>query len=230
MLKKPNPRGKKSYKVIIKHRVLSIYRKLPIIAVLGIMMSLGVWLNSDFNNLQFKITIDSNKISQNDIFAITKNNDLTSILETIRSLNWVNKVEFKRKWHSVDLHIITNKIIYNYYQNDKFVGFINQNGELFITGLEVDLGKTIIITNKDKITVSFNELSNYEKLLKPLKIKKFISNNIQTLELTNGSKIILGRQNQYQRLKQMVKHLDKFRFRENSVIDLRYKNGFVKIN
>jgi cell division septal protein FtsQ len=235
-VRRVRPKNKKNYKTIIIYKLKQFIKWLPLLATFLVIGYLSwLFINSNFFKAQIKITNISKNIDNKEILAsvnhLIKNPlNIDKIKQTITENPWVKDLKISRTWNNIDVEITPQTIVFNWHNfenNNK--GYVNKYGELFIPENIIKNDKTTIISDKNNIKNTFNNLIKYQQIFKA-KIDKFIKTNIETIVLQNGARIILGQKLQTERLAKLQKHYNKFKMRNNSIVDLRYSNGFSKTN
>lgn len=217
-----------------------ILNKLPILFLLiVIVIFLQQIMQFNFMQNNINITINSNNLPisidkiQQQIKPISQqwNMDLQLIKRQIMQNIWIKSVIIKRTWMSLDIVIKAYKISYIWHNIDgSKQGYISQSGDLIIPQQMLKLDKITVVSGSKDHKKAFDNLQSYQKIIPQLQIKTFIKNNIEEIILKNNAKIILGFRKQKSRLKKIVKFYDKFRMHHNSILDLRYQDGFSKLN
>jgi cell division septal protein FtsQ len=235
-VKRVRPKNNKNYKAILFFKIKQLKNNLPLIfIILSIMYLLWLFINSSFFKPQINIKNINQNIDNKELLASVKHLIKTplktdKITETILQNPWVKAVKTSRVWNTINIEIIPQTIVFNWNNiENSNKGYINKNGELFIPKNIIKNDKTTIISDKKNIKNSFDNLTKYQQIFKA-KIDKFIKTNIEIITLKNGAKIILGQKLQAERLVKLQKHYARFKMRENSIVDLRYPNGFSKTN
>ncbi len=155
--------------------------------------------------------------------------DLNQIREELAKNPWVAEVKIKRLfWNDISINVKFHKILLRY-NND---GYISDRGVLFKPNIYIDTNAVLAVGVDEKYKDVFNNYLNYQKILMPIgEIIKVIDERDVT-ELTLDSNIILklGYQLQIERLKRFIKIYKQTKFKEYSVVDMRYAKGFVVVD
>ena len=110
-------------------------------------------------------------------------------------------------------------------------GYISTQGVLFKPNLSIDSAAPIAIVSEDQIEQFYVDFVNYQSILGPLIIKQFERSLIDELTLETNVKVILGYQQQSERLKVFIKAYDQLKgsskIRKRGIFDMRYPKGFA---
>lgn len=230
------PKNKKDYGAVLRVKLKKIKKNFPVFTLIFSIFT-GLYYLSHSNFIQAKVNIINSsdnihtKKILHDIQYLIKNPlDISAIKHIILAQEWVKNIHIQRVWNTLNITIIPQEIIFNWHNiNNTKQGFINADGELFIPKNSVKSDKPTIVSNEEDIKNSFKNLLNYQTTFKE-KIDTLMHNNIEIIVLHNGAQIILGQKYQRTRLQKLQKHYDKFIMRPDSIVDLRYPNGFSKTN
>jgi cell division septal protein FtsQ len=235
-VRRVRPKNKKNYKTIIIYKLKQFIKWLPLFATFLVIGYLSwLFINSNFFKAQIKITNISKNIDNKEILAgvnyLIKNPlNIDKIKQTITENPWVKNLKISRTWNNINIEIIPQTIVFNWNNiENSNKGYVNKYGELFIPENIIKNDRTTIVSDKNNIKNTFDNLIKYQRIFKA-KIDKLIKTNIETIVLQNGARIILGQKLQIERLTKLQKHYSRFKIRKNSIIDLRYQNGFTKTN
>ncbi len=141
---------------------------------------------------------------------------------------WVADVEAERiLWNLLKVSIREHDIAMRW----KSDGYISSNGILFKPNLTINSSAPIGIFSEENAKNSYFDFRRYQSILEPVKISVFKRTSIDELTLENNIKVILGHQNQNERLELFVQSFDKLKkyekIRTRGIFDMRYPNGFA---
>ena len=94
----------------------------------------------------------------------------------------------------------------------------------------IELHSTYDLTKNDSL---LNEYQAYQQILTKMKIKKFVKSNIDSLSIKPNITVILGYNQQQQRLENFIKIYAKLRKKvplkklNKATYDMRYSKGFT---
>ncbi len=185
-----------------------------------------VYANENYTNIE-QLKLYVKPLVKNKIFL-----NLWQIKNDIlHSFKFIKKLKINRKLNSINITITNFEIVANYLSdNNKTKGYITKTGRLIIINKTIKNNKYYIISNKSQAIITYNNSKKYFNIL-GIKIKKIINNNkIDTIVLNNGAKIIVAMPNKFIRLKKLKNIYYKLMITKKTIIDLRYKDAFVKIN
>ena len=169
--------------------------------------------------------------------------NLPDIKHALEQQPWVEKAEVRRLfWNSINIKISSRKVALRWKNKDchaedkhsKCRGYIDKNGELFTPKTLIESDVALVISTK-KTAVAQNLLKNYQSYqatLTPMKIKVLSKTNIDTLTIEPNIKVILGYQQQHERLLKFIKIYKKLRTKiaraklNKATYDMRYVKGF----
>ena len=160
------------------------------------------------------------------------NVDVEKVREVVEQLPWVSEASVRRVWpDTLSVSVVEQKPV----AISKKTGLINAKGDVF-----KPLNKTLpaslpVFDGSAKLNKLM--LSTYHEMNELLigidrKISylKIDARHAVELELDNGLKVVLGRENTIQRLERLMKIYNKVlvsRINDVEVIDLRYTNGMA---
>ena len=90
-------------------------------------------------------------------------------------------------------------------------GYISSQGVLFKPNLSIDSDAPIAIVSEDQIEQFYVDFINYQSILSPLIINQFERSHIDQLILEPNLKVILGYQQQGERLQVFLKAYDQLK-------------------
>ena len=230
------PKKQINFKIFWVHKLKKVIKIAPIITVGFIIIIAFVFL-STLSILQIKINIinnieyvDNDNMLKKIYKTIYLFPDRTVIKNSILKNEWVRDVKISRKWNTFNIELLPQTIYFNWrnVKNNK-QGYINSLGVLFNPKHMHKNNKELIVSNIDDVKIAFSNLKKYKKIL-TTKIKIFSKTEIEALITIGGTKIILGQKLQEKRLNRFQKYHHLFKMRNNSIVDLRYDNGFAKTN
>ena len=154
--------------------------------------------------------------------------DLSQLKEKIEQSPWVAKVEVSRLfWNKIRIAVLKHDIAMRWGSE----GYISNQGVLFQPNFSIDSDAPIAVVSKDQIEQFYVDYINYQSILDPLSINKFERSHIDQLILEPNVKVILGYQQQGERLQVFIKAYDKLKgsskIRKRGIFDMRYPKGFA---
>ena len=154
--------------------------------------------------------------------------DLSQLKETVEQHPWVFKAEVSRLfWNKIRIAIEKHNIAMRW----RSEGYISNQGVLFKPNLSIDSDAPLAIVSEDRIEQFYVDFMNYQSILGPLIIKQFERSLIDELTLETNVKVILGYQQQSERLKVFIKAYDQLKgsskIRKRGIFDMRYPKGFA---
>ena len=154
--------------------------------------------------------------------------DLSQLKEKVEQHPWISGAEVSRLfWNKIRIAVVRHEIAMRWGSE----GYISTQGVLFKPNLSIDSGAPIAIVSEDQIGQFYVDFLNYQSILGPLIIKQFERSLIDELTLEPNVKVILGYQQQSERLKVFMKAYDQLKgslkIRERGIFDMRYPKGFA---
>ncbi len=167
--------------------------------------------------------------------------DLNKIKKALEKNPWVADAKIKRlHLDAISINISSQDINMRWKniecdEKDKLsecVGFVSSKGVLFNPIKSIDSDKPLVISkhNQNKVLQAFKDYKKYQKILKPMVLKTIVKTNIDTLIVHPETTVVLGFDDQEQRLldfknayKQLAKKTAKVR---TATFDMRYPKGF----
>ena len=154
--------------------------------------------------------------------------NLHQIKNKLKQSPWISNVEVERIfWNRIRVGLEKHDIAMRYGTE----GYISSRGILFKPNLTINSDKPIGIVSETEVKQFYSDFTMYQSILEPVKITLFERTSIDELTLDNNIKIILGYQNQNERLELFVKSFDKLKkyekIRTRGIFDMRYPNGFA---
>ena len=154
--------------------------------------------------------------------------DLSQLKEKVEQHPWISGAEVRRLfWNKIRIAVVRHEIAMRWGSE----GYISTQGVLFKPNLSIDSGAPIAIVSEDQIGQFYVDFLNYQSILGPLIIKQFERSLIDELTLEPNVKVILGYQQQSERLKVFMKAYDQLKrsskIRERGIFDMRYPKGFA---
>ena len=154
--------------------------------------------------------------------------DLSQLKAKVEQHPWVAKAEVSRLfWNKIRIAVVKHEIAMRWGSE----GYISTQGVLFKPNLSIDSGAPIAIVSEDQIEQFYVDFVNYQSILGPLIIKQFERSLIDELTLETNVKVILGYQQQSERLKVFIKAYDQLKgsskIRKRGIFDMRYPKGFA---
>ena len=154
--------------------------------------------------------------------------DLSQLKAKVEQHPWVAKAEVSRLlWNNIRIAVGKHEIAMRWGAE----GYISTQGALFKPNLSIDSGAPIAIVSEDQIEQFYVDFVNYQSILGPLIIKQFERSLIDELTLETNVKVILGYQQQSERLKVFIKAYDQLKgsskIRKRGIFDMRYPKGFA---
>ena len=154
--------------------------------------------------------------------------NLSQIKNKLEKHPWISNVEVERIfWNRIRVGLEKHDIAMRYGTE----GYISSRGILFKPNLTINSDKPIGIVSETEVKQFYSDFTMYQSILEPVKITLFERTSIDELTLDNNIKVILGHQNQNERLELFVKSFDKLKkyekIRTRGIFDMRYPNGFA---
>ena len=154
--------------------------------------------------------------------------DLSELKEKVEQHPWVSRAEVSRLfWNKIRISIFKHDIAMRWGSE----GYISNQGVLFKPNLSIDSDAPLAIVSEDRIEQFYIDFMNYQSILNPLIIKQFERSHIDELILEPNVQIILGYQQQSERLQVFIKAYDKLnessKIRKKGIFDMRYPKGFA---
>ena len=154
--------------------------------------------------------------------------DLSQLKETVEQHPWVSKAEVSRLfWNKIRIAIVRHNIAMRWGSE----GYISDQGVLFKPNLSIDSDAPIAIVSEDQIEQFYVDFINYRSILGSLTINQFERSHIDQLTLEPNLKVILGYQQQSERLQVFLKAYDQLKgsskIRKRGIFDMRYPKGFA---
>jgi cell division protein FtsQ len=154
--------------------------------------------------------------------------NLSQIKNKLEESPWISNVEVERIfWNRIRVGLEKHDIAMRYGTE----GYISSRGILFKPNLTINSDKPIGIVSETEVKQFYSDFTMYQSILEPVKITLFERTSIDELTLDNNIKVILGYQNQNERLELFVKSFDKLKkyekIRTRGIFDMRYPNGFA---
>ena len=217
---------------------------LTAIAVIG-MTLFGIWRSGQSQNLFALKTLQIHsrfeRLSAEQIRAAIKSEvtagffgvDLSATRAQLKALPWVAQVEVRKRWpDTVLIRLIERKATARWGANE----LLDANGEVFRVDGAGAMHGLVHLSGPDSRRldlVNFHRSS--EPVLRNLSLHltkaRFSKRGALTLKLSDGSKIILGRELQEARWQRFVENLPTLRAKNQGLrlleIDLRYTNGLA---
>lgn len=160
------------------------------------------------------------------------NVDVENVREVVERLPWVSKASVRRVWpDTLSVSVIEQQPV----AISKKSGLINSNGDVF-KPLDEKIQKSlpvfdgIISLNKLMLSKYYEMNEMLASVERKITYLKFDARHALELELDNGLKIVLGRENTIHRLERLTRIYHKVlasRINDIEVIDLRYTNGMA---
>jgi len=154
--------------------------------------------------------------------------DLSQLKERVEQYPWVAKAEVSRLfWNKIRIAVVRHDIAMRWGSE----GYISSQGVLFKPNLSIDSEAPIAIVSEGQIEQFYVDFINYRSILGPLTIKQFERSHIDQLTLEPNLKVILGYQQQGERLQVFLKAYDQLKgsskIRKRGIFDMRYPKGFA---
>ena len=154
--------------------------------------------------------------------------DLSQLKERVEQYPWVARAEVNRLfWNKIRIAIVRHNIAMRWGSE----GYISDQGVLFKPNLSIDSDAPIAIVSEDRIEQFYVDFINYQSILGPLAISQFERSHIDQLTLEPNVKVILGYQQQGERLQVFIKAYDQLKgsskIRKRGIFDMRYPKGFA---
>jgi len=223
-----------------KKSIKSIFIRLIKIMLFLIILALIIFAgykfhNSNLTTTKINWTIDS-QIKQHEYYyqkllsESLKNKYLINIAKiknTLEQQPWIKDATVKRVyWNKLNIKLTAHKISMRWQDN----GYISDTGVLFKPRIMINSDAPIAIVNEQEALVFFNDYQNYQNIIKPFIIREFERNQIDKIKINTGAIIILGTQQQKQRLKRFLQVYDKLQNNAKKIkgiFDMRYVKGFA---
>ena len=154
--------------------------------------------------------------------------DLPHLKERVEQYPWVAKVEVSRLfWNKIRIAVVSYDIAMRWGSE----GYISSQGVLFKPNLSIDSDAPIAIVSEDQIEQFYVDYINYQSILGPLIINQFERSQIDQLIIEPNVKVILGYQQQGERLQVFLKAYDQLKgsskISKRGIFDMRYPKGFA---
>jgi len=154
--------------------------------------------------------------------------DLSQLKETVEQHPWVSKAEVSRLfWNKIRIAVEKHNIAMRWGSG----GYISNQGVLFKPNLSIDSEAPLAIVSEDRIEQFYVDFMNYQSILGQLIIKQFERSNIDELTLEPNVQVILGYQQQSERLQVFIKAYEQLKgsskIRKRGIFDMRYPKGFA---
>lgn len=225
---------KKPIKVVVQQ----LGRKLPFLLLIVAIAAIGYNLHrSHLFDPKINWTIDE-KLNRSDahyeqlIAPLLSNKYLINLAElkdSIEAEAWVSNAQIKRLfWNKIDIKLSAHIIAMRWQDN----GYISTKGVLFRPET-LEISQTpLAVVDEDKVLKFYKDYQLYQTIVEPLVITKFERNQIDRLSIEPNVGIILGHQNQEQRLKDFVNAYSNLKqtsrkIRKRGIFDMRYAKGFA---
>ena len=167
--------------------------------------------------------------------------DLVQIKQSLESEPWINNAHIKRLfWNAIQININPHQIAMRWQntncKNQQLTdckGYISTEGLLFIPKKLIPSAAVLAISTQDSDTINklHKNYQHYQMLAKPMLIKSFSKTNIEQLTFKSGVKVILGYQQQSERLRKFIKAYNKLKHKnakiKSATFDMRYPKGFA---
>ena len=128
--------------------------------------------------------------------------DLSQLKETVEQHPWVSKAEVSRLfWNKIRIAVEKHNIAMRWGSE----GYISNQGVLFKPNLSIDSDAPLAIVSEDRIEQFYVDFMNFQSILGQLIIKKFERSHIDELTLEPNVQVILGYQQQSERLQVFIK-------------------------
>ncbi len=223
--------GQRDYIVVLGSYLHTAYyyRKFIVLLLLIMMLiSVGV-ISHEYQRYQVIAHGDNLPIAT--IENILNTHPLDKAKQKITALNSVHRVIIHRGLSTTKAEVYANIPKYTLVADDTTY-FVNADGEIF-TGEFIVSDYVRIDAPKEQLFDAISAFETYQKLFeahKHIQIHTYIADPVETFIVNDGAKIIIGNTQQIPRLERMLAYTHIIKFRPNSIIDLRYKNGFAKTN
>jgi len=178
------------------------------------------------------------KLEHNDVYyeqlitALLDNKyliNLSALKTNIEVEHWVGTAEVKRIfWNKINIKLNAHIIAMRW--QDK--GYISTDGVLFKPLIMLDSEAPLAVVDEEHAFNFFEDYQHYQAILEPLVITKFERGQIDQLTIEPNVGIILGHQQQEQRLEDFVKAYNNLKqtsrkIRKRGIFDMRYAKGFA---
>ena len=167
--------------------------------------------------------------------------ELNHIKQALEQLPWVAKARVKRGFFDrIHIDIQTQDVQMRWCnihcQADTTLsqcrGLISTHGELFMPEALPELDKPLIVSSSQPAHVmqAFLDFQHYQTLLKPMVLTTLTQGNVDTLIVHPSTTVVLGQQQQDERLKRFKAAYPKLAKRtakvKTATFDMRYPKGF----
>ena len=154
--------------------------------------------------------------------------DLSQLKEKIEQHPWISRAEVNRLfWNKIRIAIEKHNIAMRWGSE----GYISNQGVLFKPNLSIDSDAPLAIVSEDRIEQFYVDFMNYQSILGQLIIKQFERSHIDELTLEPNIQVILGYQQQSERLQVFIKAYEQLKgsskIRKRGIFDMRYPKGFA---
>lgn len=223
--------GQRDYIVVLRSYLQTVYyyRKFLVLLLLIMMLiAIGV-MSRQYHSYQ--VITHGQNLPMATIKDLLHTHPLEEAKQKITALHSVQRITIRRGLGVTTVEVYPNIPEYIYIQ-DETTYFVNAGGELFTGGFTAS-DYVRIDAPKEHLREAISSFETYQKLLEPYKliqIHTYITQPVETLVVNDGARIIIGNTQQIPRLERMLAYSHIIKFRPNSIIDLRYKNGFAKTN
>ncbi|SMN15283.1 hypothetical protein CRYPD_463 [uncultured Candidatus Thioglobus sp.] len=251
MIRKRNSRYNKRQKPLIER-----LKPLAKILAVFIALSLSIWggvkiMDTGFLKAEIEWEIDkklpiTQTMLEKSIHPLIKGKyqfDTNEIKQTLENQPWIAKVHIGSQLFSnkIQINIKSQQIAMRWKNIDcktdnapNCIGYISSNGELFIPEKTVISDAPFAHSKADQETVTqlYQDYQKYQNTTKKMLIKSFFKMHIDTLVLKPNIKVILGYQQQQQRLARFLKVYKELRKKisrknlDKATYDMRYPKGF----
>lgn len=238
----------------------TVQRLIPIVKILSILIVVGLILwgagkVKDMDSLKatLKWQIDNTLVVtqsqlEKDIQPLIKDAillDLIAIKQRLESQPWIAQAQIKRSFfNAIQINIKTHKIAMRWENTDcptkdtsPCSGYISHAGILFVPKKKIEynaVNAVLAHSKADKIVITqlYHDYQNYQKISAKMHIQSFSKTHLDQLILEPNIKVVLGYQQQQQRLirflkayKALRKKISKHRLNQ-ATFDMRYPKGF----
>ena len=154
--------------------------------------------------------------------------DLSQLKETVEQHPWVFKAEVSRLfWNKIRIAVEKHNIAMRWGSE----GYISNQGILFKPNLSINSEAPLAIVSEDRIEQFYVDFMSYQSILGQLIIKQFERSHIDELTLEPNIQVILGYQQQSERLQVFIKAYEQLKgsskIRKRGIFDMRYPKGFA---
>lgn len=174
-------------------------------------------------NEDYYVSVISEQITNKYLINIDK------IKQKLEKQPWVKEIKITRTyWNKINIKLIPHNIAMRWQD----AGYISDTGVLLKTDVIIKSPKPLAIVNEDEVLEFFKSYQSYKKAISPLIITEFKRDKIDTIKVNTGVLVVLGMQNQQQRIKTFLQAYDKLKKQSNriktqSIFDMRYIKGFA---